>query len=527
MTPAELKDLERYLTPAERDELYKLIDEDLRTTIWRPLPGPQSLAFNSLADVIGYGGAAGGGKTDLACGKALQQHKRVAIFRRESTQLTGIIDRLTELLGTRDGYNGADKIWRNAGPRNVQIEFGSVPNLGDESKHQGRPKDLLVIDEAANFLEAQVRFLMGWVRTTLRGQRCQTLMTFNPPTSAEGRWVIDFFGPWLDEKHPLYPALPGQVLYVAVIDGRDKWVDSPEPFEHKGETITPQSRTFIPSRISDNPFLVGTGYMTTLQALPEPLRSQMLLGDFKAGMEDDAFQCIPTGWVDAAMARWRKLDQKPEMDSVGVDVARGGRDETIIARRHGMWFDEALAYPGTATPDGPTVAGLTIAAVRDQAPIHLDVIGVGSSPYDFLMQSRQDVFGINVSESATGMDKSGRLKFANLRSELVWRMREALDPNENNGIALPPDQKLRADLCAYTWRMRGEAIQVESREEIEKRIGRSPDRASAFILALMDTPKRHRLATRQGRQRGEYNPLDVVGTQRGDEDEYDPFASMR
>ena len=42
----------------------------------------------------------------------------------------------------------------------------------------------------------------------------------------------------------------------------------------------PQSRTFIPSRISDNPHLMGTGHMATLQAMPEPLRSQMLNGDF-------------------------------------------------------------------------------------------------------------------------------------------------------------------------------------------------------------------------------------------------------
>lgn len=46
------------------------------------------------------------------------------------------------------------------------------------------------------------------------------------------------------------------------------------------QIVTPQSRTFIPSRISDNPYLLGTGYLSQLQSLPEPLRSQMLNGDF-------------------------------------------------------------------------------------------------------------------------------------------------------------------------------------------------------------------------------------------------------
>lgn len=494
MNAVEAAELTKYLTPEEQAELDALLAADMSASVWRPLPGPQTQAFESKADVIGYGGAAGGGKTDLAVGKALTKQTKVAIFRREATQLTGVIDRLTELLGNRDGYNGQDKIWRNAGPRSVQIEFGSVPNLGDETKHQGRPKDFLVLDETANFLEQQARFLMGWVRTTIPGQHCQTLMTFNPPTNAEGRWIIDFFGPWLDKKHPLYPTPPGELRYVAVIDGKDVWVKDGSPIEHKGETIKPQSRTFIPSRISDNPFLMGTGYMTTLQAMPEPLRSQMLYGDFHAGMEDDPWQVIPTAWVDMAQARWKERAPKGEMMSVGVDVARGGKDNTTIATRHeGMWFDKPQKFPGTETPDGPKVAGLVIGTVRDRAPIHLDVIGVGASPYDFLKTARQDVFGVNVAERATSLDRSGRLGFYNLRSQLWWQMREALDPANDTGIALPPDKELAKELCAPKWSMSGVTIKVESRQEIIDRIGRSPDLATAYILALIETPKRHLL----------------------------------
>lgn len=489
MTPDEIRDLERYLTPAERDELYALIDADLQEVIWRPLPGPQTMAYESLADIIGYGGAAGGGKTDLACGKALTQHTRIAMFRREATQLTGIIDRLTEMLGGRDGYNGQEKIWRNAGPRGVQIEFGSVPNLGDETKHQGRPKDLLVIDEAANFLEAQVRFLMGWVRTVVPGQRCQTLMTFNPPTSAEGRWVVEFFAPWLDKKHPK-PAKPGELRWFATIDGKDVEVANGEPFMHKGERIKPMSRTFIPSRISDNPYLMGTGYMATLQSLPEPLRSQMLNGDFAAGMEDDPWQVIPTRWVELAQARWKPRSPKGEMLTQGVDVARGGKDNTVIANKHaGLWFDELKCHPGSETPDGPKVAGLVIAERRDNAPVLIDVIGVGSSPYDHLNGMGVQVLGVNMSETAPGSDKSGLLRFFNTRSMLWWRMREALDPANDTGIALPPDKALLSELCMPKWEVQGKVIKVESREDIVKRLGRSPDRATAVILALMDVPK--------------------------------------
>lgn len=185
---------------------------------------------------------------------------------------------------------------------------------------------------------------------------------------------------------------------------------------------------------------------------------------------------------------------------------RGGRDNTILARRHGMWFDEPLVYPGSATPDGPKVAGLSIGAMRDQAVIHIDVIGVGSSPYDFLNEARQQVVGVNVSEAATGADKSGRLRFKNLRSELWWRMREALDPTNNTGIALPPDPRLLADLCAPTWELSGATIYVASREQIIDKIGRSPDFGSAYVLALIDTPKRATVEALGQRSRRDYDP---------------------
>ena len=209
-----------------------------------------------------------------------------------------------------------------------------------------------------------------------------------------------------------------------------------------------------------------------------------------AGIEDDPWQVIPTAWVEAAQERWVRPLKLPPMDSLGVDVARGGRDTTLIARRHGMWFDVPLVYPGSATPDGPTVAGLVIAANRDQSPIHIDVIGVGASPYDFLKESNQQVIGVNVSEAAMGLDKSGRLRFKNQRSELWWRMREALDPSNNTGIALPPDPRLLADLCAPTWQLTGSTIYVASRDDIIAKIGRSPDYGSAYCLAMIDTPKR-------------------------------------
>lgn len=471
--------------------------------LWMPHPDniPQQMAYKSQADIIGYGGAAGGGKTDLAVGKALTQHKKTMILRREATQLPAIIDRFTTILGSRDGYNGAERIWRLA---DRQIEFGSVPHLGDERKYQGRPHDLLVFDEAANFLEDQIRFLLGWLRTVDPKQKCQALLAFNPPTDSDGRWIIDFFAPWLDKKYP-NPAEPGEIRYFATVaKGIEIEVEDDKPFVvvngeyiydfkmeevNKVEIIKPLSRTFIPSRVADNPYLFNTGYMHTLQSLPEPLRSQMLYGDFHAGMQDSPWQIIPTKWVEDSMRRWKVKDVKPPMDSLGIDVARGGKDKTVIMRRHDNWFDKPLAYEGTETPDGPKVAGLVITASRNRAVQHIEINGVGASPYDFLKEADQPVIGVDVSMATYDTDKSGRLKFFNVRSALWWKLREALDPQNNQGIALPPSKRLLSDLTGIMWELKGNKIKAEARDDIIKRTGKSPDYGTAAMLALLATPK--------------------------------------
>lgn len=478
----ELQGLLQFLTPPEKEELDSLIKSD----IWLPLPGPQTEALNSLADEIFYGGAAGGGKTDLLLGLCLTQHTKSIIFRREGPQLQGIYDRLlNEIVKSRDGFNGQDKIWRGDGR---QIEFGSCPNLGDEQKYQGRPHDLLGFDEITHFLESQYKFLCGWLRTTKKGQRCRIVCTGNPPTDSDGEWVIKHWGPWLDIDNP-DPAKPGEIRWYAMIDGKEVSVPSGEQFEHEGETIAPRSRTFIPSSVEDNVFLMQTGYKSQLQSLPEPLRSQMLKGSFTAGLTDDPWQVIPTQWVRDAQARWSKEGRTGWMDSMGTDPARGGADETTIATRYGTWFDDLQCYPGESTPNGASVASMVILHRRDAAPIHVDVIGIGSSVYDVLEENRVQVVAVNGAEKSLELDKTRQLKFYNKRAELWWAMREALDPRNRMDIALPQDPQLRADLTAVRWSLTSRGVLIESKEDLKKRIGRSPDRGDAVVLALIDTLK--------------------------------------
>ena len=456
---------------------------------WMPLEGPQTLAYNSEANIVGYGGAAGGGKTDLEVGLALTKHKRSIIYRKEGTQLLGIYDRVEEIIGTRDGFNSTNKVWRIG---DKLLEFGGLANPGDHKKYQGRPHDLKCFDEVTEIPEYMVRFLMGWMRSSDPNQRCRVLMAFNPPTTSDGMWVIEFFGPWLDPDHP-NPAEPGELRWYTTIDGKDAELPNGDLVEVDGEMVQPVSRTFIPAKVEDNIYYMESGYKATLQSLPEPLRSQMLKGDFRAGHEEDPFQVIPGAWIQQAMDRWLPLTDRVPMDSMGVDVARGGKDFTVISKRHGNWFDELKKYPGSTTPDGPMVAGLVINERRDKAPVHIDIIGVGGSPYDFLKENGVQVIGVNSAESAKDdqgnayLSKEGQMRFFNVRSMLWWRMREALDPAYGELIALPPDKDLKIQLGMPKWKFGKAGIKVESKDDIYDRLQRSTDDADSVIYANINT----------------------------------------
>jgi len=330
----------------------------------------------------------------------------------------------------------------------------------------------------------------------------------NPPTTPEGRWVIKFWAPWLDSQYP-NPAKPGELRWFTTVNGEDKEMPNGDPVLIDGQLVKPLSRTFIPSAVTDNPFLLETGYMAMLQALPEPLRSQMLHGDFSAGIEDSAWQVLPTSWVEAAMARWTpEGGVGKQMTSVGADVARGGTDKTVVALRYENWYDNLKRWPGKDTPDGATAAGVIISVVKDNAPIHVDGIGVGGSVYDHLKGI--NVHAVAVISSAMAKDApqldgefdraTQQLKFKNMRSLIWWRFREKLDPKSGENICLPPDAQLKADLTAPHWKVTTQGIVIESKDDsldargnvvpgLVRRLGRSPDNGDAVVYAGIDTAK--------------------------------------
>ena len=413
-------------------------------------------------------------------------HRNSIIFRRQFAHLKALTSRSKELLRHIRGasYNGQLKIWQGL-PGDRTLEFGAVQYEEDKNNYQGQAHDLKAFDEITQFTESQYLYLTAWNRSAIKGQRSRIVCTGNPPQYESGQWVIERWGAWLDPKHP-NPAQPCELRWYTMIDGEEQECPDGTPFMHNGEEIKPTSRTFIPAALSDNKYYRDTDYRARLQTLPEPLRSQLLYGDFQIGFQDHAFQVIPTEWVYAAMQRRTKIRQDPNvpLTSLGVDVARGGEDQTIIVKVLGDWVDELIKQAGAATPDGNIVADYVAAEHQSNAIINIDSIGIGASPFDILNQRGFPVRGINAGERSEVRDKTGEFGFANKRAEMWWRLREILEPGSGRELVLPDDRELIGDLCAPRWKPTSQGIQIESKDDIKKRLGRSTDCGDALVMAL-------------------------------------------
>jgi hypothetical protein len=475
--------------------------------LWLPDPRnkPQCDAYHSRADLLLYGGAAGGGKTELILGTGLTKHTRTVIFRRQATDLGDLEERLLQIAG-RDGWNGQDKALRRDG---LMIEFGHLEKPGSEYTWQGGlGHDLICFDEGAQLPRHKVQFVLGWLRSVDPKQRRRAIIASNPPIGAEGDWLIEWFAPWLDPNFPA-PAEHGELRYAATAlnkEGTTLWLDSGAPIVFETETtyrlataqeiasgaedvVTPLTRTFIPAKLADNPYLANTGYRAQLQALPEPIRSKLLHGDFLAGREDDALQVIPTAWIEAAQARWTSVPPRCSMTAIGVDVAQGGSDRTVVAARYNGWYAPLVTRSGKETREGADVAGLVVKVRQSACPVIVDIGGGwGADAMAAMERNGISCVGYLGLKPSVGHARDGKLKFANKRAESWWRMREELDPGQDGGscIALPPSNKLKADLAAPRYDMLARGIKIEDKDDIRKRLGRSPDEGDAVVMAMAE-----------------------------------------
>lgn len=281
--------------------------------------------------------------------------------------------------------------------------------------------------------------------------------------------------------------IPGQVDYDWVTDKLQQWCI--RIGEHE---VQPELDDF---------FFEGQWYR------PEDLFRVKVQGKFPK-VSDDIL--IPVQWIEQAVQRWRDAGGEPpcSVDSpvMGVDVAGMGRDATVKCRRWGDFVFPFEVY-NTGTPDHMRTAGEIVAECRRNSSLRvaIDTIGEGAGVYSRCVEVLDGKDAANVISCkysyGTGArewgreltDITGQYRFANLRAWLFWQVRDWLNPKNNTGAMLPPDDALLEEASEIRWFFRSDgSVIIEQKEDIKHRLGRSTDRFDA--LANTFYPQRGRKA---------------------------------
>lgn len=276
-------------------------------TIIRPQPGPQEQFLASPADIVIYGGAAGGGKTWSLLIEPLRHLTTVpgfgaVIFRRETPQIRnpGALWDASEDVYSPTGLRPKESVleWEHK-PTGNAIKFSHLEHEKNVHDWQGSEIPLIEWDELTHFTAKQFWYMLSRNRSTC-GVRPYMRATCNPDPDS---FVADLIAWWIDQNpnSPTYgdpiPERAGIVRWFVRIDGTVHWAASPDELRKKHPGIEPKSLTFIPSSLNDNPALTSKdpGYRANLMALDPVEQARLLRGNWKA--KATAGTLFQRGWV--------------------------------------------------------------------------------------------------------------------------------------------------------------------------------------------------------------------------------------
>lgn len=345
---------------------------------WKPHPRQETALLRAQEDIdeILYGGARGGGKTDMGMiwlvePKYLKEPKyRALVIRRNSDDLKDWVDRARNMYLPL-GASFAGQPCEITFPSGAKIRTGHLNDAGAYSKYQGHEYQKELIEELTQIpREADFEKLLGSCRSTIPGLRPQFLGTTNPDGDGHD-WVCQRF----DCEHP-----------------DEKIREYPEP-----KTGITRKRLFIPSKVEDNPTLIKNdpGYISYLNSIKDPvLRRQWREGSWEEPFiegsyysqyirqtEDDKRICnvpydellpVYTFWdlgIDDAMAIWfvqftpREVRLIDYLESEGEGIqyyAQELKNKRYIYQAHYMPHDVAVRELSTGVSRKQTFEGLGI-----------------------------------------------------------------------------------------------------------------------------------------------------------------------
>lgn len=256
-----------------------------------PHPGPQTQFYNSTADIVLFGGAAGSGKSllsllDAAKPSLLKIPGYAAVFMRRTYPMIrnegGLWDESSKWYPSTGAIAIESRLeWRFG--TGATVRFAHLQHEKNVFDWQGAQIPRLYFDELTHFTKKQFFYLLSRCRTTI-GIKPQVRATCNPDADS---WVAQLVDWWIDEEGYPIPERSGVVRWFVNLNDQLHWGNSEEELRSRFPQSLPKSFTFIPAKIQDNPTLLekDPGYLANLQAQHPVDMARLLLGNWKIKFE--------------------------------------------------------------------------------------------------------------------------------------------------------------------------------------------------------------------------------------------------
>ncbi len=291
-------------------------------------PGPQTMFLSSSADVVIYGGAAGGAKSFGLLLDPLRyitntQGFGAVIFRRTIPQITkegSLWDTSQQIYRYAGGIpKQSPKLKWDFPPFNNSIGFDQLQFDDTVSEWDGSQIAMLGFDELQHFTKKQFLYMLSRNRSAC-GVKPYVRATCNPMPDS---WILELIGWWIDPLGYAIKERSGIIRYFVTVSGSFVTADSQEELLSKYPQLLPKSFTFIRSDIYDNQILLKAdpGYLANLNSLPEYERERLLKGNWKARKVGPLFRYEWYKWIEREA--WDQAPVQLTRVVIGVDPSGG------------------------------------------------------------------------------------------------------------------------------------------------------------------------------------------------------------
>jgi len=390
----------------------------------RPQEGPQMDFLASEADIVIYGGAAGGGKTFALLLEALWHNETsgfsCVIFRKNANQVRnpgGLWDTSAPLFMKFEGIPKQSSLEWDF-PSGAIVKFAHMDMEKDKYSWQGSQITLIGFDELTHFSWGQFVYMLSRNRS-LCGIKPYIRATTNPDPDS---WVRKFIDWWIDnDSGYAIQERSGLIRWFIVVGDETIWGDSKSELKAKYPESLPKSVSFIASTVYDNQILLkeNPDYLANLQALPRFEREQLLFGNWNirptAGVffQRTYFEVINVLPRNLTFVRYwdraatRKTENNDPDYTVGVKLAKDDKGVFYICnivRLQESPLHVQNAIKNTASQDG----------VMTRIGIEQDPGQAGVSEVDLLLRM---LSGFNVKPYKATKDKITRASPVSAQAE--------------------------------------------------------------------------------------------------------------